>query len=67
MFIMLTKDNYDKGMAVFEQSKYNIAYDRKPLFDIVCANLADRILNTETVVKDLTEEQIEILVSLKNK
>lgn len=41
---MLTENNYSKGEAVFEQTKYNINYDKKPLFDIVVAGMASRLL-----------------------
>jgi hypothetical protein len=41
---MLTESNYTKGNAIVNQIKYNIAYNKKPLFDIVCAGMAHRLL-----------------------
>lgn len=62
---MLTKNNYTKGIKVNEAAKYNINYCKKTMFDIVCANLADKLLN-QTVVS-LSIEQIEKLEKLINK
>lgn len=57
---MLTENNYSKGEAVFEQTKYNINYDKKPLFDIVVAGMVSRLLQHE-FSSDLTDEQKELL------
>lgn len=57
---MLTENNYSKGEAVFEQTKYNINYDKKPLFDIVVAGMASRLLQHQYSLM-LTDEQKEIL------
>lgn len=57
---MLTKSQYLKSEAIHEQIKYNINYDKKPLFDIVCAGMASRLLSHE-YASDLTDEQKEIL------
>ena len=65
MFVMLTDNNYLKGMASHEQAKYNINYDKKPLFDVVCANLAHKML-IQTLV-ELTDEQREKLEHIINK
>ena len=62
---MLTKNNYTKVIKVNEAAKYNINYCKKTMFDIVCANLADKLLN-QTVVS-LSIEQIEKLEKLINK
>lgn len=63
---MLTENNYTKGMAMNEQIKYNIAYDRTPLFDIVCAGLAAKLLASE-YANELTDEQRNVLESIINK
>ena len=42
---MLTENNYNKGIQILEQIKYNIAYDKAPLFDIVYCGLAMKLLN----------------------
>ena len=63
---MLNVNNYNKGISILEQIKYNIKYDRKPLFDIVCAGMADRLLNHE-YNDDLTEKQRTILQQIANK
>lgn len=65
MFVMLTEKNYTKGIEANEIAKYNINYCKKPMFDIVCANLADNLLNQQII--DLTDEQIEKLEKLINK
>ena len=58
---MLTYNSYQKGLIVLEQIKYDINYDRSILFKIVCAKLANTILNTETFSKNLTEQQVQKL------
>lgn len=63
---MLTNGNYEKGMVSHEQIKYNINYDKCPLFDIVCAGMASRLLNHEYSV-DLTDEQRDLLQKIINK
>lgn len=57
---MLTENNYTKGNAIIEQIKYNINYDKKPIFDIVYAGLASRLLQHQYSLT-LTDEQKEIL------
>lgn len=57
---MLTESQYLKSEAIYEQTKYNINYDKKPLFDIVCAGMASRLLSHE-YSSDLTDEQKEAL------
>ena len=64
---MLTKDKFEKGLIVHEQIKYNINYDRKLLFNVVCTQLADRLLSAETFAVDLTSDQRKILQSLINR
>lgn len=63
---MLTETNYIKGQAINEQMKYNINFDKKPLFNIVCAGLASRLLNM-TYAEELPAEKISILEALINK
>lgn len=57
---MLTESQYLKSEAIHEQTKYNINYDKKPLFDIVRAGMASRLLSHE-YSSDLTDEQKEAL------
>jgi predicted YcjX-like family ATPase len=64
---MLTKDKFEKGLIVHEQIKYNINYDRKSLFNIICARLANRLLSAETFAVDLTGDQKKMLQSLINR
>lgn len=52
---MLTKDKYDNGLRIHEQLKYNIRYNRRKLFNVVCSNLASKLLNS-TFASELTEE-----------
>lgn len=49
----------------YEQSKYNVQYDKKLLFDVVCANLAHKVLTQSFV--ELTDEEREKLEHLINK
>lgn len=63
---MLTYDNYLKGVTLNEHIKYNIEYDKLPLFDIVCSGLASRLLSY-TYADELTEEQRVKLETIKNK
>ena len=60
---MLTKDKYDNGLRIHEQLKYNIRYNRRKLFNVVCSNLASKLLNS-TFASELTEEQKEVLNKL---
>ena len=57
---MLTENNYTKGNAVIELIKHNIDYNKKPLFDIVRAGIASRLLQHQ-YASGLTDEQKEIL------
>lgn len=57
---MLTENNYTKGNAIIEQIKYNINYNKKPIFDIVYAGFASRLLQHQ-YASGLTDEQKEIL------
>lgn len=59
---MLSESKYQFGLAIAEQMKYNIAYDKEPLLDVVCAGLASRILLSEYA--ELSEEQRETLTNL---
>ena len=63
---MLTENNYNKGIQILEQIKYNIAYDKAPLFDIVYCGLAMKLLNHE-YNNELTEEQRSALQEIANK
>ena len=65
MFVMLTEKNFLKGVKLNDIAKYNIAYERFPLFEVVCANLAHKVLIQEYV--ELTEEERTKLESLINK
>ena len=60
---MLTKEKYDQGLNTNEQIKYNIHYNRRYLFNVVCANLANKLLNS-VFASDLTDEQKESLTQL---
>lgn len=62
---MLSEKNYLKGKVVENTTKYNINYDRHPLYDIICANLASKLLTQEYV--SLTDGEREKLESLTNK
>lgn len=62
---MLTDKNFLNGTNAHEQTKYNINYCKKPLFDIVCANLAQKMLVQEFIT--LTDETREKLENLINK
>ena len=57
---MLTESQYLKSEAIHEQTKYNIHYDKKPLFDVVRVGMASRLLSHE-YSSDLTDEQKEAL------
>lgn len=57
---MLTESNYAKGNAIVNQIKYNIAYNKKPLFDIVCAGMAHRLLQHQ-YASLLNDEQKKVL------
>lgn len=46
--------------------KYSIVYNKKILFDTICANLAHKLLNSEYSA-DLKEEQKEKLNNIINK
>lgn len=63
---MLNDTDYRKGLAILEQTKYNINYDRKLLRDIVISSLA-RVLLDCSYSEDLTDEQRDILTSLTSK
>lgn len=63
---MLTNTDYDKGMIVFEQNKYNIHYCKKPLYDIVYNGFVNRLMNYK-YSDELTDEQITLLNNLINK
>lgn len=62
---MLTDDKYTAGLAIAEQLKYNINYNKAPLFDVICANLASKLLNQQYV--ELSTEDVEKLNKLINK
>lgn len=62
---MLTDNNYLKGIELNEQIKYNIAYERDFLFDVVFAGLASRLLKHE-YSEELTEQQKSILTQIIN-
>lgn len=62
---MLSEKNYLKGKVVFDTTKYNLNYNKQQLFDIVCANLAHKMLTQITV--ELTEDERKKLESLTNK
>ena len=62
---MLTADRYTTGLAIAEQLKYNINYNKAPLFDVICANLASKLINQTYV--ELSDEEIEKLNKLINK
>lgn len=66
MFIMLTQDKYDQGLNILEFIKYNIEYDKSPIFNIVRSGLASKLLTHEYAV-DLTDEQRSALECVINK
>lgn len=57
---MLNEKQYATGLAIAEQLKYNINYDKSPLFDVVCSGFASRLLNHE-YAETLTDKQRELL------
>jgi len=62
---MLTHDNYVTGKEILEKIKYSISYNKAPLFEIVKAGFASRLLNHK--YRDiLTEEQINLLQQIAN-
>lgn len=63
---MLTYNNYLKGITLNEYVKYNIEYDKLPLFNVVCSGLASRLLS-HNYADELTEEQRVKLETIKNK
>ena len=63
---MLTSNNYAKGVALNEQVKFNIMYDKGPLFDIVYSGLAFRLL-LHDYATELNEKQKAVLETIKNK
>lgn len=63
---MLSNSNYNKGIAIHEQIKYNIHYNKHPMFDIVCAGMADKLLKHK-YNSNLTEEQREALNKITSK
>ena len=63
---MLTNNNYKKGMAALLQTQYNINYNKSILFNLVCANLAEKLLNSE-YADTLNDCQIKMLTKLINK
>lgn len=65
MFIMLTNKNFLKGESLLNISKYNINYDKRPLYDIVLANLAYKLLNQPYVT--LTDKERNLLENIINK
>lgn len=56
---MLTDNKYTAGLAIAEQLKYNINYNKAPLFDVICASLASKLLNQQYV--ELSTEDVEKL------
>jgi hypothetical protein len=61
---MLSKEYYEIGVKLHEQIKYNINYDKEPLFKLVCSGFASRLLSLE-YVEELSQEQIDMLNNLK--
>lgn len=62
---MLTADKYTTGLAIAEQLKYNINYNKAPLFDVICASLASKLINQTYV--ELTDKEVEKLNKLIKK
>lgn len=63
---MLSNSNYNKGITIHEQIKYNINYNKYPIFSIVYASMADKLLKHE-YSNSLTEEQREALNKITSK
>lgn len=62
---MLNEKNYIRGKELNEQLKFNIAYDKTPIFNIVCSKLASRLLQSE-YASELTEDERNKLECLIN-
>ena len=62
---MLTSDKYQEWLNTLEKTKYNINYCKKLLFDVVCFELANRLLSNE-YSSELTDEQRAILQKIIN-
>ena len=63
---MLNDIKYEQGLNILEQIKYNIAYDKAPIFNIVQACLASRLLQDEYAA-ELSEETIAALQCIIDK
>lgn len=63
---MLTTEKYEQSLNILEQIKYNLAYDKALIFNIVQASLAHRLLQDEYAA-ELTEEQIAALQCIIDK
>lgn len=63
---MLNTDKYEKGMQLNELMKFNIAYDKLPLFNIICASLADKLLNSEYAYLLTIEERNKLQQIIDN-
>ena len=57
---MLSENKYNSGLAIAEQLKYNINYDKSLLFDVICSYLATYLLEHE-YANELNEEQLNAL------
>lgn len=63
---MLTETTYDKGLVIHTQTKHSIVYNRCNLFNVVCANLAQKVLSSKYTT-DISDEQRKKLESIINK
>lgn len=60
---MLTETKYTTGQAIAESLKYNTAYNKAHLFNVICSGLASRLLGMG-YSEILTEEQKALLTKI---
>lgn len=53
---MLSSNKYTTGLAIAEQLKYNIHYNKAIVFDVVCASLASKLLSQQYVELDEAQQ-----------
>lgn len=63
---MLSHEKYELGLSVAERMKYCIVHDKETMFNIVCAGLASKILESD-YAGDLTDKQRETLLHITEK
>lgn len=65
MYIMIDQAVYEQGLNIFEQLKYTIEYDKKPIQNIVLIGLCNRLLNSSYVDNDQKDLINKILKNVK--